>query len=142
MKKQKQIYAGFWLRLVAYLIDAVILSVGGFIIGFMIGLIFYDVVEFVPDALFNLIGMIVGWLYYALMESSVLQATLGKMALGLKVTDLKEKQISFGRATGRHFAKYISLATLGIGFIMIGFTKKKQGLHDMIASCLVVRKKK
>ena len=138
----KEIYAGFWLRFVAYLIDIIILSVGNFAFGFILGFMFYDVVDFIPDAAFNLVGILIGWLYFALMESSVLQGTLGKMALKIKVTDLKEKQISFARATGRHFAKYISWATIGIGFIMIGFTKKKQGLHDMIAGCLVVRKKK
>jgi uncharacterized RDD family membrane protein YckC len=84
--------------------------------------------------------MIVGWLYYALMESSVNQATLGKMALGIKVTDLDGNRISFGRATGRYFGKIVSGMILYIGFIMAGFTEKKQALHDIMASCLVVNK--
>ena len=79
------------------------------------------------------------WLYGALMESSPYQATLGKMALGMKVTDLYGNRISFARATGRHFAKYISMITLCIGFIMVGFTERKQGLHDMIAGTLVLK---
>jgi uncharacterized RDD family membrane protein YckC len=75
------------------------------------------------------------------MESSSWQATLGKKALDLAVTDLEGQRITFGRATGRHFAKIISgLIPLGIGYIIAGFTEKKQAVHDLIASCLVVRK--
>ena len=80
------------------------------------------------------------WVYYAIMESSKYQSTLGKAVLGIKVTDLKGNRISFGRASGRFFAKIISSLTLGVGYIMIAFTEKKQGLHDMIAECLVVKK--
>ena len=61
------------------------------------------------------------------------------MALGMKVTDLAGNRISFLRATGRYFAKIISALILFIGFIMVAFTEKKQGLHDMIAGTLVVR---
>jgi uncharacterized RDD family membrane protein YckC len=73
------------------------------------------------------------------MESSSKQATLGKMALALKVTDLQGRRISFARATGRHFAKIISGMILLIGYIMAGFTERKQALHDMIAGTLVIR---
>jgi len=79
------------------------------------------------------------WIYEAAMESSAKQATLGKMALGLKVTDVEGRRISFARATGRHFAKYISGMILLIGYIMAGFTARKQALHDMIAGTLVIR---
>ncbi len=82
----------------------------------------------------------IGWLYFALMESSKNQGTLGKMALGLKVTDMDGNKISFGRATGRYFSKILSGMILMIGYIIAGFTDKKQALHDMIASCLVLRK--
>jgi len=88
----------------------------------------------------RILMIVIGWLYYALMESSVRQATLGKMALGLMVTDLNGQKISFDRATGRHFAKIISALILFIGFLMAGFTRRKQALHDMIAGCLVIRK--
>jgi uncharacterized RDD family membrane protein YckC len=88
----------------------------------------------------NLLTGLVAWLYWAQMESSPWQATLGKKLLGLKVTDLRGRRISFPRATGRHFAKNISALILLIGFLMAGFTEKKQTLHDMIARCLVVRK--
>lgn len=79
------------------------------------------------------------WIYEAAMESSSKQATLGKMALGLKVTDLEGRRISFARATGRHFAKLLSGMILLIGYIMAGFTERKQALHDMIAGTLVQR---
>ena len=84
------------------------------------------------------VTVILQWLYYALMESSTKQATLGKMALGLKVTDLSGNRISFARATGRYFGKIISGLILNIGYIMAGFTEKKQALHDLMANCLVI----
>lgn len=84
------------------------------------------------------ISIIIQWLYYALMESSSKQATLGKMALGIKVTDMNGNRISFGRATGRYFGKIISGLILNIGFIMAAFTQKKQALHDLMANCLVI----
>ena len=73
------------------------------------------------------------------MLSSSYQATLGKMIFGMKVTDLSGNRLSFAHATGRHFAKWISSLTLCIGYIMVGFTERKQGLHDMIAGTLVRR---
>lgn len=81
-----------------------------------------------------------GWLYFALMESSGQQGTIGKMALGIKVTDMNGNRIGFGRATGRYFGKIISSLTLTIGYIMAGFTQQKQALHDIIAGCLVINK--
>jgi uncharacterized RDD family membrane protein YckC len=152
-------YAGFWLRFVAYIIDDIIMGFVGFLISlpFIGGIIFSaigigenpesteNIVKGVTGIFGSVIGLIVlvmimGWLYYALMECSKKQATLGKMALGLKVTDLEGNQISFARATGRYFGKIISGMILNIGYILAGLTEKKQALHDMIAGCLVVRK--
>ena len=79
-------------------------------------------------------------IYFAFMESSARQATLGKQALGIIVTDLNGNRIYFGKATARYFGKFISGLILGIGYIMAGFTEKKQALHDMMARCLVVKK--
>ncbi len=84
--------------------------------------------------------IIIAWIYFAYQESSSKQATIGKQALGLVVTDYNGRQLSFGRATGRWLAKIISGLILGIGFLIIGFTERKQGLHDMIASTYVVYK--
>jgi uncharacterized RDD family membrane protein YckC len=89
-----------------------------------------------------IIAFLLGWLYWALMESSSKQATLGKMALGIVVTDGQSRRISFGRATGRYFGRILSALILYIGFIIIAFTEKKQGLHDIMAGCLVVVKQK
>ncbi len=83
-------------------------------------------------------SVLINWLYYALMESSRQQATLGKMAMNIKVTDIDGKRISFGRATGRHFAKFISDIIINIGYIFAAFTDKKQALHDLITDCLVI----
>lgn len=153
-------YAGFWIRFVAYVIDALIM-----------GVVF--VALFVPfaaltgltaalgkvsagdeEAAKNMIGgafilglicigilaFLAGWIYHAKMESSSWQATLGKRAMSLKVTDIAGNPITFQRATGRYFAKILTgLIPLAIGYIMAGFTEKKQALHDMIASTLVLR---
>ena len=81
-----------------------------------------------------------GWLYYALFESSKYGGTLGKMAVGIKVTDIEGRRVSFARATGRYFARIVTNMTLLIGYIMAGFTEKKQALHDILANCLVVKK--
>jgi uncharacterized RDD family membrane protein YckC len=143
MRIKQMSYAGFWKRFAANFIDAIIMIIVAFIVGFVMivgGLVNnrddLDTVEFVG----NILGIILGWLYFAGMESSSTQATFGKMSLGIKVTDLEGDRISFGRATGRYFSKIISAIVLMIGFIMIAFTAKKQGLHDIIASCLVVNK--
>lgn len=99
--------------------------------GFIIAIVFFVLII----AVFSII---LQWLYYALMESSSKQATLGKMAIGIKVTDLSGNRISFGRATGRYFGKILSGLILNIGYIMAAFTERKQALHDMMANCLVI----
>jgi uncharacterized RDD family membrane protein YckC len=146
-------YAGFWKRFLAYILDQIIMSILAVVIILpflaMVGISLWSQ-DFDPSAgfIFTLISMyftmilliIIGeWLYYALMES-MKGATLGKMALGIIVTDMQGNRISFGRATGRYFGKIISSLTLTIGYIMAGFTQQKQALHDMIAGCLVVNK--
>jgi len=136
-------YAGFWLRFCAAFIDGIILGIGGFIVGMGVGVLI--VIGFQGDDLAiqivsQTVGIVMSWLYAAFMESSQMQATLGKMAIGIKVTDVAGNRITFGRATGRFFAKYLSMLTLLIGYIMAGFTEKKQALHDMLAGTLVVRK--
>jgi uncharacterized RDD family membrane protein YckC len=80
------------------------------------------------------------WLYFAVMESSPWQATLGKKLLGLYVTDIHGQRLTFGRATGRTLAKYLSVMTAGIGYLVCGVTERKQALHDVVAKCLVLRR--
>jgi uncharacterized RDD family membrane protein YckC len=86
------------------------------------------------------LGFLGGWLYHAMMESSDWQATLGKKALNLRVTDITGARVTFNRASGRHFGKIITgLIPFGVGFMLAGLTERKQALHDMLASCLVLR---
>jgi uncharacterized RDD family membrane protein YckC len=85
-------------------------------------------------------GFVFNWVYYAGFESSHLGATPGKWMLGIYVTDMEGRRISFARASGRYFGKIISGIVLGIGYMMAGFTEKFQALHDMIAECLVWKK--
>ena len=153
-------YAGFWLRFLAYIIDNIVLGVIFGVVALLaiaaIGVDYFRAmvrglqdgngefpVAFVSAILIAvLLTAVVSWIYHAWMESSQYQGTLGKMALGLIVTDLNDQPVTFGRASGRFFAKIITgLIPLGIGYIMAGFTEKKQALHDMIASCLVLRKR-
>lgn len=91
--------------------------------------------------LFTLIPIIwvLNWLYEALLTSSRWQGTLGKKLLNLRVTDLAGNPVSFGRATARYFGKILSGMTMYIGFIMVAFTERKQGLHDLLASTQVLR---
>ena len=141
-------YAGFWLRLVAAVIDGIIMTlitlIPAFIVGYMIGESMagtapvYEI-EATAGAVGNLIGFVVGWLYYTLMESSKHQATFGKKILGIRVVDLNGGRIGFGKANGRYFGKLLSVLTLFIGHFMMGWTKKKQALYDKMAGCLVVR---
>jgi uncharacterized RDD family membrane protein YckC len=92
-----------------------------------------------PLLAIRLLALMLSWIYYASLESSAWQATLGKKILGLKVADLAGNRISFARASGRFFGKILSGMILGIGFLMAGFTERKQALHDILAGCLVLR---
>lgn len=95
-----------------------------------------------PVATFILVvGIIIPWLYYALLESSGNQATLGKMAFRIHVSDLHGNRITFARATLRHFSKFLSFFLMLTGFVCIHYTAYKQGLHDVIAACLIWYKK-
>lgn len=127
-------YAGFWKRFLALIVDGIILQISSLVI------LLINYVLGTTDAIDFLLNLILSWLYFALMESSRQQATLGKQALGIMVTDLNGNRISFGKATIRNFGKLISVLILCIGLIVAGFTEKKQALHDMIAGCLVVKK--
>jgi uncharacterized RDD family membrane protein YckC len=149
---QPMTYAGFWKRFVAYLIDAAILIAVSAVIlvplAILVGIgsAFDQVGDSETALIAVLVGMylfvisilfVVQWLYHAVMESTR-GATFGKMALGIRVTDMEGRPISFARASGRHFAKIISSLTFGIGYIIAGFSQQKQALHDIIAGCLVV----
>ncbi|UGB37983.1 RDD family protein [Frateuria soli] len=151
--------AGFWKRLVAYIIDVIVLYIPQMLIMNAFGneaaqakleqaLLaagtdanvmlaaygqYYDVMR-------TGVAMtaILVWLYFAICESSAWQGTVGKLAMGIRVTDLDGNRIGFWRALGRYAAKLLSWMILGVGFLMIGWTRRKQGLHDMIANTLVL----
>ena len=146
-------YAGFWLRLAAYLIDSILLGIAVGIFIFMPLLGQSGAGGMSPESFWalymdtsrqgiarRLLVVMAAWLYWALLESSALQATPGKRMLGLFVTDLQGRRISFARASGRFFGKFISGFLLMAGYIMAGFTERKQALHDALAGCLVVKK--
>lgn len=136
-------HGGFWKRLLAYLIDWVILIAISIIV-LLFGIVLLvagGVPEVWAGPFGNLVGLLVGWIYYALFESSDWQATPGKRALDMKVVDMEGRRIGFWRATGRHFGKILSMLALLIGFVMIAFTREKQGLHDIMAGCLVINRR-
>ena len=139
-------YAGFWRRFAAYLIDSMVIA---FALTNFASLLSRQLVVSITNAqtlntylatAIVVMSLLLTWAYYSGMESSPLQATIGKLVVGIYVTDLQGQRISFGRATGRWFGKIISGAILLIGYLMAGFTEKKQALHDMMARCLVLMK--
>jgi uncharacterized RDD family membrane protein YckC len=137
-------YAGFWRRFLAAIIDGVVI----FGVAIFSALMFEMMTIFSfsdEDGEVTLIGysmalLFFPWIYHAFMESSIHQATFGKMAMGIMVTDIQGDRITFARASGRYFAKYLSYVTIYIGFIISAFTARKQALHDLIADTLVVVK--
>ncbi len=152
-------YAGFWKRVAAYILDAIILYIPSLLIQKMMGgdaaeaamkqaqaaapgdphVMMLALTQFY-SAMFPavLIISVITWLYFAFCESSAWQATIGKLALGIRVTDTQGARISMPRALGRYPAKYLSAFILCIGFLMVAWTQRKQGLHDLIASTLVL----
>jgi len=149
-------YAGFLIRFVAAFLDGILITVVNYMITIPIYLIAgVPLFGAEPDlsggaaeafkvvavmGITTIISIVLNWLYEAVLISSERQATFGKQAFGIRVTDLDGNRISFGRATGRHFAKWISMMTLLIGYLIQPITEKKQALHDIIAGTLVVKK--
>lgn len=155
------VYAGLGRRLIAFIVDFILILIGGSIVITFFSLtnglkyayymsasgVHYSELTEAGTldaalgpivAAFGMLFVIVPWLYYAGFESSRSQATPGKVLMKLVVTDLEGNKPTFARTTLRFFGKYISTLIIFIGFIMIGFTKKHQGLHDKIAGCLVL----
>jgi uncharacterized RDD family membrane protein YckC len=153
-------YGTFWARLVAYVIDGLIVGLPSMIALFAamfffggLGMLLHQrgtdqnavramVLTMVPIFFLGMLAiMVLHWLYFAGMESSARQGTIGKSVMSLRVADLEGQRISFGHATGRFFAKIVSgMIPFLIGYLMAAFTEKKQALHDLIAGTLVLRK--
>jgi uncharacterized RDD family membrane protein YckC len=170
LAEQSLEHAGFWKRVLASLIDFAILAAIGFALGLVFG--YNPITEFQetfrkamenpsgpppqpvgPPAALSFISIVGGWLYKALLESSKMQGTLGKLAVGIVVTDLEGKRIDFGKATLRYALPWVanlialvpalalpSSLLVIIDSLVVAFTPKKQALHDMIAGCLVVHR--
>jgi len=145
MTEIKKSYGGFWKRVIAYLIDA-------FIIAFPVTMIFGTVipevlktenieVTTVTVSMPQIIMLVASWVYFAGLESSAWQATIGKKMLGMKVTNADGERIDFVKASIRYVSKILSSFILMIGFIMVAFTAKKQGLHDFIAGTTVINQR-
>jgi uncharacterized RDD family membrane protein YckC len=155
------VYAGLGRRLIAFIVDIILILIFDLVAMTVLGLTrgiqnaYFYYVQHVPvDQLTNegtmgaLLGSIIAsygmllivipWLYYAGFESSKSQATPGKLLTHIVVTDMLGNKPTFARVTLRHFAKFISALIIFIGFLMIGLTQKRQGLHDRISGCLVL----
>jgi uncharacterized RDD family membrane protein YckC len=155
------VYAGLGRRIIAFIVDFILIllfdAVAVAVLGLFRGLqnLYFFAVQHAPVesittegtsaalfgsiiASYGVILIVIPWLYYAGFESSKSQATPGKLLMRIVVTDLDGNKASFARVTLRHFAKIISTLIIFLGFLMIGLTRKRQGLHDKIAGCLVL----
>jgi uncharacterized RDD family membrane protein YckC len=155
------VYAGLGRRFIAFIVDLLLLLLFDVVAAFVLGLtrgiqnLYFYLVQHIPAssltpegtttalwtsiiASYGVLLIIIPWVYFAGFESSRSQATPGKLLMNTVVTDLQGNKPSFARVTLRHFAKIISALILFLGFLMIGLTKKRQGLHDKIAGCLVL----
>lgn len=143
------VYAGFWRRFVAALLDEVILTVGRVFIYGAMGLILYAIIHFaemkdrqtIAFAIFGtcvfFLDIWLTWIYFALLESTY-QGTPGKLALGIRVWHQDRRPLTFEEATVRYFAKILSRLTLLVGYILCAFSSKKQALHDFIARSILI----
>ncbi|MDC0616884.1 RDD family protein [Candidatus Pelagibacter ubique] len=123
---KNQIYAGFWQRFLAGIIDLIILIVIEVI------LIFIPIIGWI-------LSLFVTWLYFAVQHSSTKQATFGMRALDIRITDENHGKIGFWRATGNFYLTVISAFLVFIGFFMIAFTSRKQGFHNLISRTLCIK---
>jgi uncharacterized RDD family membrane protein YckC len=157
--QNRRYFAGFGRRLLAGCIDLIIIFLVDWTLSYYLGLmegfrmlqmmIRHEPVKTTDGVLINslipgpvasliiITIIIIPWIYFAFLESSKNQATLGKIIARIVVTDMHGSRITFARATIRHFSKFLSFILLFTGFFSIIFTKYSQGLHDMIAACLV-----
>jgi len=143
------VYAGFWKRFAAWFIDSIVVGLASVVIAVPIGLIAAllpgnDVESLLDSSAFDALGQVISWVvsawYFGWMYASSHQASLGKMAVGIKVVRGNGEALSFWRGFWRTFAQFLSGLILLIGYIMAAFTERRQALHDMICDTLVVDK--
>ena len=139
----RNFYAGFWARFTAFLLDGALLAIILVVLGFLIfvfwavgggsepaGLVIFTVCFF----------LVVTWLYRAGLESSGWQGTFGKRIMGIAVVDRTGARLSFARASARFAAEWLSVLTIGIGFLVSLGSARNRALHDLMVGTLVVRK--
>ena len=131
-------HPGFWRRAIAFLIDGFVIGITSTIVCLIVSAAGINGI-YASNGISS-VNFFFGILYFALLESSSLQATLGKLMLGMTVTDMNGDRISFLKAAGRYLGMIVSFITLYIGFLMCIWTKNKQCLHDKMAGCLVYTK--
>jgi uncharacterized RDD family membrane protein YckC len=142
-------YAGFWLRVWAGAIDITLQALAALLLTVIIGYIVKVLTSrsgmspitrsYLTGIAFIAVLTIGGWLYSAFSESSKWRATIGKRIIGLEVVNASGGKLTFGQASIRHFMKFLSLFTVAVGFMMAGWTKRRQALHDMPADTVVIR---
>jgi len=137
-------YAGFWLRLVAAAIDGALLLIAVWLLGLVFSVDItspvHDGADFLSFRLFELAAIFSAWMYFAVMESATPQATVGKLFMGIYVTDIEGECLTFPQASMRYWAKYLSAFTFLIGFLIVAFTRRKQALHDKVVKSLVLKR--
>jgi uncharacterized RDD family membrane protein YckC len=135
-------YAGFWKRLGAFVIDFLIVYASFLVVGFACAgiLVPAGMAQKELNGILFVLWVAANFLYWVGLESSLRQATYGKVLLGVKVTNLRGDGLTFGQASRRWAGKLASFLTFGIGFLMAGFTRRKQALHDLLTDCLVVNR--
>lgn len=135
-------YAGFWIRWVAGFIDGIITGAIGFVVGVLLAflLAIFGIGKETISTIVSPLGYILGWGYFIFMTYKY-EATLGKKIIGIKVLSDKSEKLTVWQVILREtVGKIASIIILGIGYIMAGFTERKQALHDKIASTTVVYK--
>lgn len=137
-------YGGFWRRLMAVLLDAILLYFPAATVRVLMGLPAINTfstmdADSTAAMTASVIELSIDWLYAALLIASSRRATLGMMVMDLQVCDVQGRRIGFLRATWRYFAQFLSLITAGLGYLMQLFTPRRQALHDLLSGTVVVR---
>jgi len=130
----KDEYGGFWIRSLAYSADFSIIT-----IALLVAAVPFGFLGGAGMSIYGVLATIAPWAYFVWFAASEQQATYGKQLCGLKIQHADSgERISILQSLGRELAKIVSYAVLFLGFLIIGFTKRKQGLHDFLAATVVV----
>lgn len=135
-------YSGIGRRLIAVIIDVMLVIAAAEVVFLLLSIagLSRNLSNSQAELVTDLLSFVIGWIYYAKMESSTYQGTLGKQIVQISVTRVDGEQLSFARASARYFAKLLSTGTFFIGYLMAGFNEKKQALHDKIVQTVVVQR--